>query len=51
VRFEWTVDFERRFQHLKSLFTSAPILRIDDKNEYFVVCNDACKEGLGGFFI
>jgi len=29
--------------------TSAPILRIADPNEDFVVCIDACKEGLGGF--
>jgi hypothetical protein len=33
---------------LKSLLTSAPILRIVDPNEDFVVCIDACKEGLGG---
>jgi hypothetical protein len=48
VRFEWTSDCERSFQHLKSLLTSAPILRIVDPNEDFVVCIDACKEGLGG---
>jgi hypothetical protein len=34
---------------LKQLLTSAPILRIADPNEDFVVCTDACKEGLGGF--
>jgi hypothetical protein len=45
VRFYWTPDCERRFQHLKNLFTSAPILRIVHPNEGFVVC----KEGLGGF--
>jgi hypothetical protein len=33
---------------LKSLLTSAPILRIVDPNEDFIVCTDACKEGLGG---
>jgi hypothetical protein len=33
---------------LKELITSAPILNIDDTNENFVVCTDACKEGLGG---
>jgi hypothetical protein len=36
------------FQHLKSLLTSAPILRIGDSDEDFVVCTDACKEGLDG---
>jgi hypothetical protein len=33
---------------LKKLLTSSPILRIDDPNEDFIVCTDACKEGLGG---
>jgi hypothetical protein len=33
---------------LKELLTSAPILNIVDPNENFVVCTDACKEGLGG---
>jgi hypothetical protein len=49
VRFEWTSDCKRSFQHLKSLLTNAPIFRIDDPNEDFVVCIDACKQGLGGF--
>jgi hypothetical protein len=33
---------------LKQLLTSASILRIANPNEDFVVCTDACKEGLGG---
>jgi hypothetical protein len=33
---------------LKQLLTSAPILRIADPNADFIVCIDACKEGLGG---
>ena len=33
---------------MEELFTSAPILNIADPNEIFVVCTDACKEGLGG---
>jgi hypothetical protein len=48
VNFKWTLDFEKGFQHLKHLLTSAPILRIDDPNEDFIVCTDACKEGLSG---
>jgi hypothetical protein len=47
-KFQWTDDCEKRFQQLKQLLTSAPILRIADPNEDFVVCTDACKEGLGG---
>jgi hypothetical protein len=33
---------------LKQLLTTTPILRIADPNEDFIVCIDACKEGLGG---
>jgi hypothetical protein len=32
---------------LKELLTSALILNIANPNENFVVCTDACKEGLG----
>jgi hypothetical protein len=48
IKFEWTTKCEESFQHLKDLLTSAPILKIADPNEDFVVCTDACKEGLGG---
>jgi hypothetical protein len=48
VKFQWTVDCERIFQHLKQLLTSSPILRIADPNEDFIVCTNACKEGLRG---
>jgi hypothetical protein len=47
-KFQWTEDCEKIFRQLKQLLTSAPILRIVDPNEDFVVCTDACKEGLGG---
>jgi hypothetical protein len=50
VKFQWTLDCKKSFQHLKQLLTSAPILRIADPNGYFIVCTDACKEGLGGVF-
>jgi hypothetical protein len=48
IKFQWTSDCERSFQHLKQLLTSAPILTIADPNEHFIVCTDACNEGLGG---
>ena len=48
VRFDWTLDCARSFQHLKSLLTSVPILRIVDLDANFIVFTDACKEGLGG---
>jgi hypothetical protein len=36
-------------QVLKDILTSAPILKITYPNEDFIVCMDACKEGLDGF--
>jgi hypothetical protein len=33
---------------LKQLLTSAPILSIANPNGYFIVCIDACSEGLVG---
>jgi hypothetical protein len=42
-------SLQKSFQHMKSLLTSVPILRIVDSNVEFVVCMDACKEGLYGF--
>jgi hypothetical protein len=47
-KFQWTKECERSFQQLKQFLTSAPILRIVDSNEEFIVCTYACKEGLGG---
>ena len=46
-KFQWTKECERSFQQLKKLLTSASIQRIAYPNEDFVVCTDACKEGLG----
>jgi hypothetical protein len=48
VKFQWTLDCEKSFQHLKQLLTSAPILGITDLDEDFIVCTNACNEGLGG---
>ena len=33
---------------MKELLTTTPILILTNPNEYFVVCIDACKEGIGG---
>jgi hypothetical protein len=48
TKFEWTPKCEENFNLLKELLTSAHVLKIVDPNECFVVCTDACKEGLGG---
>jgi hypothetical protein len=36
-KFQWTEECEKIFQQLKQLLTSAPILRIADLNEDYVV--------------
>ena len=36
---------------LKELLTSALVLKIVHPNESFIVCRDACKEGLGVFLM
>ena len=46
-KFDWNQKCEESFKKLKTLLTSAPILRIVDPNKVFVVCTDACNEGLG----
>ena len=48
IKFEWTPRCEETFQQLKNLLTSAPALKIVDPEKYFVVCTDACSQGLGG---
>jgi hypothetical protein len=50
VQFKWTPKCEEIFLHLKEILTSAPILKISYLDNYFVVCIDAYKEGLGGVF-
>jgi hypothetical protein len=47
-KFQWTKDCEKSFQQLKQLLTGAPILKIIDPNEDFMVCIYVYKEGLGG---
>ena len=48
INFEWTSKCEESFQWLKYLLTSAPVLKVADPEKYFVVCMDACGQGLGG---
>jgi hypothetical protein len=47
-KFQWIDECESSFQQLKQLLTSAPILKIVDPSKDYIVCTDACKEGLGG---
>jgi hypothetical protein len=48
VKFTWTSEREERFQEMKHLLTHAPVLKISNFDNEFLVCTDACKEGLGG---
>ena len=46
--FVWGKKCEEIFNKLKELLTIAPILKIAYPDKDFVVCTDACNEGLGG---
>jgi hypothetical protein len=48
VKFLWTQKCEERFQTLKHLLTHAPVLKIVDPKTDFLMCTDACKEGIKG---
>jgi hypothetical protein len=48
VKSEWTSKCEETFQQSKIIFTSATKLKITYLDEDFVVCTDACKEGIFG---
>ena len=48
VKFDWTSKCEDNFQKLKEMLTSAPVLKIADLEGIFVVCTDACNQGIGG---
>ena len=48
MKFEWTSRCEESFQQLKNLLTNAPVLKVADPEKDFVVCTDACGQGLGG---
>jgi hypothetical protein len=49
TKFEWTLKCENNFNLLNELLTSAHMLNIVDPNDFFLVCTDACKEGIVGF--
>ena len=48
IKFEWTSKCEESFQCLKNLLTSALVLKVADPEKDFVVCIDACGQGLRG---
>ena len=48
VKFDWTYKCEDHFQKLKEILTSVLVLKIADPEGKFVVCMNACKQGIGG---
>ena len=48
MKSERTSKCEENFQWLKNLLTSALVLKVTDTEKDFVVCTDACGQGLGG---
>jgi hypothetical protein len=51
IKFIWTSKCEEIFQELKYLLTHAPMLKITDPDNDFLMCTNACKEGLGGLLM
>ena len=47
IKFEWTIECEENFNLLKELLNSALVLNISDPNEFFLVCTDDVRKGLG----
>jgi len=48
IKFIWSDKCQKSFEQLKSLLMTALVLKIADPDKDFLVCTDACKEGLGG---
>ena len=46
-KFDWNQKCEDSFKKLKNLLTNTTILRITDPIKEFVLCTDACNDGLG----
>ena len=51
VKFEWIEKCQNSFEQLKLKLTTTRILKIADPDKEFVVCTDACREGLGGVLL
>ena len=49
--FKWSKTCIESFNKLKHLLTTALILKIVDPLKDFVICTDACNEGLGGVLL
>ena len=48
MSFQWSDECEERFQKIKTLLTSAPVLTLPEEGVDFTVYCDASGDGLGG---
>ena len=46
IKFEWTQECQKAFDHLKQQLISEPILKFSDFTQYFVLYTDASNFGL-----
>jgi len=51
IQFKWNEKCQERFDKIKQLLTTTPILKIVGPDKDFVVCIDASLEGLGGVLL
>ena len=51
IKFKWNSKCEESFQWLNNILTSAPVLKVVDPKKDFVVCTNACRQGLGGILM
>ena len=48
MKFDWTLKCETSFWKLKEMLTSAPVLKIVNPNENFMLCTNTYQQGIGG---
>ena len=48
LKYVWSPKCQERFENIKILLTTTPILKVVDPYKYYIVCMNAIKERLGG---
>ncbi|WMV40974.1 hypothetical protein MTR67_034359 [Solanum verrucosum] len=51
IKFQWSEAYEKSFQELKKMLTTAPVLTLLEGTQCFVVYCDASRVGLGCVFM
>ena len=47
VKFQWSDDYEKSFEELKTKLTTSPILTLPEGSDGYVIYYDASRVGLG----